>query len=131
MLLKYNNSEIIKNVHNLPHRYIVLGVSICPCMYKCIYRLSEVAGAKLTESNPYITDLSDPNRPEKIGEQFSELYDNLWTDIFEKLSGTCKLSERDSIQTLLQILEVRMLTLLSDNPQKTLNQKVKLWIFAN
>uniref|UniRef100_A0A8W8LCD9 Mitochondria-eating protein C-terminal domain-containing protein n=2 Tax=Magallana gigas TaxID=29159 RepID=A0A8W8LCD9_MAGGI len=68
-------------------------------------RLSEVAGAKLTESNPLITDLSDPNRPEKIGEQFSELYDNLWTDIFEKLSGTCKLSERDSIQTLLQILE--------------------------
>lgn len=97
----------------------------------CIGRLSEVAGAKLTESNPYITDLSDPNRPEKIGEQFSELYDNLWTDIFEKLSGTCKLSERDSIQTLLQILEVRMLTLLSDDPQKTLNQKVKLWIFAN
>lgn len=71
----------------------------------CIGRLSEVAGAKLTESNPYITDLSDPNRPEKIGEQFSELYDNLWTDVFEKLSGTCKLSERDSIQTLLQILE--------------------------
>ncbi|XP_052674302.1 centromere protein F-like isoform X3 [Crassostrea angulata] len=72
---------------------------------KALTRLSEVAGAKLTESNPYITDLSDPNRPEKIGEQFSELYDNLWTDVFEKLSGTCKLSERDSIQTLLQILE--------------------------
>ncbi|XP_065928057.1 uncharacterized protein MCAP_0864-like [Magallana gigas] len=70
-----------------------------------LIRLGEVAGAKLTESNPYITDLSDPNRPEKIGEQFSELYDNLWTDVFEKLSGTCKLSERDSIQTLLQILE--------------------------
>lgn len=72
---------------------------------KALTRLSEVAGAKLTESNPYITDLSDPNRPEKIGEQFSELYDNLWTDVFEKLSGTCKLSERDSIQTLLHILE--------------------------
>lgn len=72
---------------------------------KALTRLSEVAGAKLTESNPYITDLSDPNRPEKIGEQFSELYDNLWTDVFEQLSGTCKLSERDSIQTLLQILE--------------------------
>lgn len=86
------------------------------------YRLSEVAGAKLTESNPYITDLSDPNRPEKIGEQFSELYDNLWTDVFEKLSGTCKLSERDSIQTLLQILEVRTLTLIvlvnTDHPLK-------------
>lgn len=81
----------------------------CHCM--CIGRLSEVAGAKLTESNPYITDLSDPNRPEKIGEQFSELYDNLWTDVFEQLSGTCKLSDRDSIQTLLQILEVRMLTI--------------------
>lgn len=84
--------------------------------------MSEVAGAKLTESNPYITDLSDPNRPEKIGEQLSELYDNLWTDVFEKLSGTCKLSERDSIQTLLQILEVHTLTLIvlvnTDHPLK-------------
>jgi hypothetical protein len=69
-------------------------------------RFSEVAGAKLTDDNPNITDLSDPNRPIKIGEQFSELYDNAWTDAFEKLTGESKLSERDSIHILLDILQV-------------------------
>lgn len=53
------------------------------------------------EFNLYIIDFSDLNRLEKIGEQFSELYDNLWMDVFEKLFGICKLLERDLIQMLL------------------------------
>lgn len=61
-------------------------------------------------ANPNINDMSDPNRPVKIAEEFSVLYDNLWADVFEQLSGTYKLSERDSIQTLLQILQVCTLT---------------------
>lgn len=69
-------------------------------------RFSEVAGAKLTHDNPNITDLSDPNRPIKIGEQYSELYDNAWTDAFEKLTGESKKSDRESTQILLDILEV-------------------------
>ena len=69
-------------------------------------RLSEVAGAKLTAGNPNITDLSDSNRPTKISEQFSELYDNLWTDVFEKLCQNSKVSDKDAIRTLLQYLEV-------------------------
>ena len=69
-------------------------------------RLSEVAGSKLTAGNPNITDLSDSNRPTKIAEQFSELYDNLWTDVFEKLCQNSKMSDRDAIRTLLQYLEV-------------------------
>ncbi|XP_056011830.1 RB1-inducible coiled-coil protein 1-like isoform X2 [Ostrea edulis] len=68
-------------------------------------RFSEVAGAKLTHDNPNITDLSDPNRPIKIGEQYSELYDNAWTDAFEKLTGESKKSDRESTQILLDILE--------------------------
>lgn len=68
-------------------------------------RLSQLAGAKLMLANPNINDMSDPNRPVKIAEEFSVLYDNLWADVFEQLSGTYKLSERDSIQTLLQILQ--------------------------
>ncbi|XP_062583077.1 uncharacterized protein LOC134244843 [Saccostrea cucullata] len=69
-------------------------------------RLSEVAGAKLTNENPNITDLSDPNRPIKIAEQYSELYDNAWTDIFEKLTEKYKVSEKEAIQMLLHILEI-------------------------
>ena len=42
-------------------------------------RLSELAGAKLTEGNPNIADLSDKNRPTNLAENFSELYDNEWT----------------------------------------------------
>ena len=64
-------------------------------------RLSEVAAG-----NPNITDFSDLNRPTTIAEQFSELYDNLWTDVFEKLCQNSKMSDRDAIRTLLQYLEV-------------------------
>ncbi|XP_071125519.1 tropomyosin-2-like [Mytilus edulis] len=45
--------------------------------------LSKAAGDKLTDGNPTITDLSDPNRPQKLCEKFNSLYDNLWTDAFE------------------------------------------------
>jgi hypothetical protein len=44
------------------------------------YRLSAMMGAKLRDNNPAITDLNDPNRPMKIGEQFSGVYENEWTD---------------------------------------------------
>ncbi|XP_060566866.1 uncharacterized protein LOC132725703 [Ruditapes philippinarum] len=49
-------------------------------------RLSAVASAKLTDNNPNIADLSDVNRPTKLAEQFSELYDNEWTDAFDALA---------------------------------------------
>ena len=51
-------------------------------------RLSATASAKLTDNNPNIADLSDENRPTKLSEQFSELYDNEWTDAIETLTGT-------------------------------------------
>jgi hypothetical protein len=45
------------------------------------YRLSAMMGAKLRDNNPAITDLNDPNRPMKIGEQFSGAYENEWTEL--------------------------------------------------
>ncbi|XP_060601813.1 uncharacterized protein LOC132755035 isoform X2 [Ruditapes philippinarum] len=48
-------------------------------------RLSKLAGDKLTDNNPVITDLSDNNRPTKLGEFYSELYDNEWTDAYDAL----------------------------------------------
>ncbi|XP_063416074.1 centrosome-associated protein CEP250-like [Mytilus trossulus] len=47
------------------------------------HRLSKMAGARLTDGNPNITNLGDPNRPMKIGETYSELYDNEWTDTMD------------------------------------------------
>ncbi|XP_071125613.1 uncharacterized protein [Mytilus edulis] len=47
-------------------------------------KLSKVAGDKMLDGNPGITDLSDPYRPQKLVEMFSILYDNKWTDAYEK-----------------------------------------------
>lgn len=44
-----------------------------------------MASGKLRDNNPNITDLGDPNRPTKLGEQMSELYDNEWTDALEEI----------------------------------------------
>ncbi|KAL3878832.1 hypothetical protein ACJMK2_031160 [Sinanodonta woodiana] len=66
-------------------------------------KLSQLASEKLRDGNPNITDLRDPNRPTKLAEQFSELYDNEWTDAFEELSSTVR-SEKQRITTLLEIV---------------------------
>ena len=66
-------------------------------------------GAKLRDNNPAITDLNDPNRPMKIGEQFSGVYENEWTDAFLNLNdmksddGAC-INEEEAIAILLNIL---------------------------
>ncbi|XP_060567624.1 uncharacterized protein LOC132726330, partial [Ruditapes philippinarum] len=66
-------------------------------------RLSKMAGANLTDNNPAIADLSDPNRATKLAEQFSELYDNSWTDAYEVLEIS---DEKECIQYLLNIIVV-------------------------
>lgn len=75
------------------------------------YRLSDIMGTKLRDNNPAITDLNDPNRPMKLGDQFSELYENEWTDAFSDISD-CKnlnLTEVETIAVLLNILKVIIL----------------------
>ncbi|XP_053400220.1 uncharacterized protein LOC128545988 [Mercenaria mercenaria] len=62
-------------------------------------RLSKIAGDRLVRDNPSITDLSDRNRPIKIGEMYSEIYDNEWTDAFEALNNA-GYSDQDAIETL-------------------------------
>lgn len=64
-------------------------------------------GQKLTDNNPNIADLSDQNRPTKLAERFTELYDNQWTDAFEILDNG---NEKETIGTLLKILKVIHLT---------------------
>jgi hypothetical protein len=48
-------------------------------------RLSKLPANKLTDNNTAITDLSDGNRPTKLGVLYSELYDNEWTDAYDAL----------------------------------------------
>ncbi|KAH3838973.1 hypothetical protein DPMN_112391 [Dreissena polymorpha] len=55
------------------------------------------------DNNPNIADLSDMNRPTKLAERFSELYDNEWTDCFEVLGKRPGSTEKDTIQILLNV----------------------------
>lgn len=64
-----------------------------------------MVGAKLTDDNPSITDLSDANRPTKLSEKYSELYDNEWTDAFEALEGEMS-SDKEVVRSLLETLQV-------------------------
>ena len=73
------------------------------------FRYSKLAGESLAMGNANVTDLSDPNRPTKLAEQFSELYDNDWTDAFEELAD---LLDEEKIKLLLKILQVCAICLL-------------------
>jgi hypothetical protein len=71
------------------------------------------------EGNSAISDLSDPRRPHKISEMFSEIYDNQWTDAFECLGLEAKSggvqNERVIIKRLLDIVMVCKYWLLTTN----------------
>lgn len=60
---------------------------------------------RLRKDNPSITDLSDANRPTKLAEKYTELYDNEWTDGLEELQKICHLADGDAVACLLQILK--------------------------
>lgn len=70
-------------------------------------RLSAAAANRLRDQNPGITDLSDPNRPLKLAEKVSELYDNEWTNAIENLEEI-DVSEEKGIRILLKIIQVSL-----------------------
>lgn len=72
------------------------------------FRLSSVAGDRLRLNNPAIADLSDENRPNKLAEKFSELYDNEFTEFYENMEGTG--SEEEIIGQIVQLLQVYKIT---------------------
>ena len=67
-----------------------------------------MAGDRLREGNSAITDLSDKNRPIKIAERFSELYDNEWADAIEHLMEQKK-KEPEVINILANEFDVRLI----------------------
>ncbi|XP_060565681.1 uncharacterized protein LOC132724742 [Ruditapes philippinarum] len=69
---------------------------------EALNRLSAIASSRLRDNNANIADLSDQNRPTKVAENFSELYDNEWTDAFDVLQD--ELGEKETIDFLLNSL---------------------------
>ncbi|XP_052277956.1 uncharacterized protein LOC127876659 isoform X2 [Dreissena polymorpha] len=75
-----------------------------------LLRLSKVVGDKLVQDNPNISDLSDKNRPTKLGEMYSELYDNEWTDAIEGLQEAGQ-DEKEAVHTLCLTLQKQRFTI--------------------
>ena len=69
-------------------------------------------GDKLRDKNPAITNLNDPNRPLKIGEQYNEVYENEWTDAYSTMldQESLTLTEKEIVSILLDILRVSEIT---------------------
>lgn len=67
-------------------------------------RLSRIASQQLTQGNPNITDLSDGNRPTKLGERFSQVYDDQWSEAFEALKAKGK-QEKETVTELSHIVQ--------------------------
>jgi hypothetical protein len=59
------------------------------------YRLSSLSASKI-DGDPNITELGDPDRPQKLVDRYQQLYDNLWIDAFDGLSESYKDVEDDS-----------------------------------
>ncbi|XP_053400476.1 uncharacterized protein LOC123558245 [Mercenaria mercenaria] len=98
-------------------------------------RLSRMMGNKLSDNNPDIADLSDKNRPTKLAEKYSELYDNEWTDAFEVVGGSDEITGINMLLKLLQDVnsfcsnlaethtaEIRTAVLMSYNKKKQPSQ---------
>ena len=60
-------------------------------------------GHQLSDKNPNIADLSDQHRPTKLGEMFSGLYDDEYTDAFEEINTG---NDKQTCQKLLDLLMV-------------------------
>lgn len=93
-------------------KYVNASISFIFCN-----RLSRIASQQLIQGNPNITDLSDGNRPTKLGERFSQVYDDQWSEAFEALKVKGK-------------QEKEIVTKLSDNVQVTVLSIYNFYIHA-
>lgn len=85
----------------------ILSPDVKPRNYKALriiafFKLSRVADVHLSDNNPDISDLSDSDRPQKLNEKMSDLYDKEWAiEILETDQ-----SEQTAIAILLNIVMV-------------------------
>ncbi|XP_052793239.1 uncharacterized protein LOC128227079 [Mya arenaria] len=88
-------------------------------------RLSAVISAQVTDSNPNIADLSDKNRPTKLAERYSELYDNQWTECYEGLTKTLKWKNKETITWILGLF-VNIFQTCEEKASSSLDQLRKI-----
>lgn len=88
-------------------------------MFLSFSRLSAAAASRLRDNNPGIADLGDPNRPMKLAERLSELYDNDWTNAMEAMEDH-GIEEEEGVQILLNIL-TNVFTLCKDGGNKVMS----------
>ncbi|KAH3842740.1 hypothetical protein DPMN_116244, partial [Dreissena polymorpha] len=93
--LSYEKQKLSGRLSELTVENDMVGMELSDCKS----RLSKLLSDRLTDNNPQIADVSDPNRPTKLAERHSVLYDNQWTDAFEVLQES--FDEEKSIQKLL------------------------------
>lgn len=74
------------------------------------YRLSKAMGNKLTDGNTAVANLSDPHRPEKMAEKFSQLYDDEWTSAYDVLTSMFAMDEKVAVDCLLNVTKVINMT---------------------
>lgn len=87
----------------------ILSPDVKPRNYKALrifafFNLSRVADVHLSDNNPDISNLSDSDRPQKLNERISDLYDKEWADAIEILETDQ--SEQTAIAILLNIVMV-------------------------
>lgn len=70
------------------------------------YRRGELTSKAMHENNPNVADLSDVNRPSKVAERFSRLYDDLWTETCEELTQQYQAEYNGEKQAILDLAEI-------------------------
>lgn len=83
----------------------IVLLCLCYATQFLICRLSKIASDKLTDGNPNFANLSDKNRPTKIGEKFGQVYDDEWSEAFDEIKRTSK--DAEVYEILLNIVLVR------------------------
>lgn len=82
-----------------------MNVFIVTCTIFSFFRLSRAASQQLTQGNPNIADLSDVNRPTKLGERFGQVYDDQWSEAYEALKARGKRDDEIVVE-LAKIVQV-------------------------
>ncbi|XP_061165229.1 uncharacterized protein LOC133174180 isoform X2 [Saccostrea echinata] len=89
-------------------------------------RLSRFASQQLTEGNPNIADLSDVHRPTRLGEMYSQLFDDEWSEAFEALKPTTKEDEDEIYPNTLTLLQKIVKEVFSFCKEKSQEQLQRL-----
>lgn len=100
------NNIFFNRLSSFASKQLTGGNSYLTFIFFPLNRLSSFASKQLTEGNAAFTDLSDKNRPTKIGERFGLIFDDEWSEAFEELKDG-GMDDQSVISKLLQIIQVR------------------------